>query len=51
FWQPISKNNINNYYKVIKELIDLSTIDARLEAEQYIIPEDFIIDVQLIFNN
>jgi histone acetyltransferase len=51
FWQPVSKDDVNDYYEVIKESMDLSTMEARLEAEQYMTPEDFITDAQLIFDN
>ncbi|KAI3571225.1 Bromodomain-containing protein [Fusarium oxysporum f. sp. albedinis] len=51
FRQPVSEDDVADYYEVIKEPMDLSTMEARLEAEQYITPEDFIKDARLIFDN
>ncbi|KAH7112367.1 hypothetical protein EDB81DRAFT_848874 [Dactylonectria macrodidyma] len=51
FSQPVSQDDVADYYEVIKEPMDLSTMEARLEAEQYMAPEDFIKDAQLIFDN
>ncbi|KAM6514134.1 hypothetical protein FALCPG4_015294 [Fusarium falciforme] len=51
FLQPVSKDDVADYYEAIKEPMDLSTMEARLEAKQYMAPEDFIKDAQLIFEN
>jgi histone acetyltransferase len=51
FRQPVSEDDVADYYEVIKEPMDLSTMEARLEAEQYMTPEDFIKDARLIFDN
>ncbi|KAH8665299.1 Bromodomain-containing protein [Ilyonectria robusta] len=51
FSQPVSQDDVADYYEVIKEPMDLSTMEAKLEAEQYMTPEDFIKDAQLIFGN
>ncbi|KAM6505395.1 histone acetyltransferase [Fusarium solani] len=51
FRQPVSEDDVADYYEVIKEPMDLSTMEARLEAEQYMTPEDFINDARLIFDN
>ncbi|KAJ3455193.1 hypothetical protein MRS44_013793 [Fusarium solani] len=51
FRQPVSEDDVADYYEVIKAPMDLSTMEARLEAEQYMTPEDFIKDARLIFEN
>ncbi|RSL40915.1 Histone acetyltransferase gcn5, partial [Fusarium floridanum] len=51
FLQPVSKDDVADYYETIKEPMDLGTMEARLEAKQYMAPEDFIKDAQLIFEN
>ena len=40
-----------DYYDVIKKPTHLSTIEAKLLADQYETPETFIKDSQLIFDN
>ncbi|KAF4467284.1 histone acetyltransferase [Fusarium albosuccineum] len=51
FCQPVSKDDIPDYYEVIKEPMDFSTMEARLEAGQYMAIGDFIKDAQLVFDN
>ncbi|RMI90671.1 hypothetical protein CDV36_016631, partial [Fusarium kuroshium] len=51
FLQPVSKDDVADYYEAIKEPMDLSTMEARLEAKQYMAPEDFSKDAQLTFEN
>lgn len=51
FIQPVSREEVADYYDVIKEPMDLSTMETKLEADNYATPEDFIKDANLIFNN
>lgn len=51
FLTPVSKDDVADYYDVIKEPMDLSTMESKLEADQYATPEDFIKDARLIFDN
>jgi histone acetyltransferase len=51
FLTPVSKDDVADYYDVIKEPMDLSTMESKLEADQYDKPEDFIKDARLIFDN
>ncbi|KAH7142648.1 Bromodomain-containing protein [Dactylonectria estremocensis] len=39
-----------NYNQLLHPM-DLDTMEAKLEADQYMTPEDFIKDAQLIFAN
>ncbi|KAL2165546.1 hypothetical protein VTH06DRAFT_848 [Thermothelomyces fergusii] len=51
FLVPVNKDEVLDYYDVIKEPMDLSTMESKLEADQYNTPEDFIRDAKLIFDN
>ncbi|KAJ9132010.1 Histone acetyltransferase [Pleurostoma richardsiae] len=51
FLVPVNKDDVADYYEVIKEPMDLSTMESKLEADQYPTPEDFIRDAKLIFEN
>jgi len=51
FLNPVDKDDVADYYDVIKEPMDLSTMEAKLQAGQYETPEAFITDAQLIFDN
>ncbi|KAK3299980.1 Bromodomain-containing protein [Chaetomium fimeti] len=51
FLTPVNKDEVLDYYEVIKEPMDLSTMETKLEADQYNTPEDFIRDAKLIFDN
>ena len=51
FQHPVNKDDVADYYDVIKEPMDLSTMESKLEADQYTTPEEFIKDAQLVFNN
>ena len=39
---PVSKDEVVDYYDVVKEPMDLSIMETKLEAEQYMTPENFI---------
>lgn len=51
FTQPVNKDEVADYYDVIKEPMDLSTMEEKLEKDMYPTPEDFIRDAKLIFDN
>ncbi|RDL42394.1 Uncharacterized protein BP5553_02373 [Venustampulla echinocandica] len=51
FLNPVSRDDVADYYDVIKEPMDLSTMEVKLEADNYATPEDFIKDAKLIFDN
>ena len=51
FLQPVNKDEVLDYYDVIKEPMDLSTMEDKLEKDLYPQPDDFIRDAMLIFNN
>jgi histone acetyltransferase len=51
FVQPVNKVEVPDYYEVIKEPMDLSTMEIKLENDKYESMDDFIYDCKLIFNN
>lgn len=51
FSQPVNREEVPDYYEVIKEPMDLSTMEERLQADMYPKPEDFVRDAKLIFDN
>lgn len=51
FAQPVHQDEVPDYYKVIKEPMDLSTMEERLSNDLYSSPEDFVKDAKLIFDS
>ena len=51
FQQPVNKDEVLDYYDVIKEPMDLATMEEKHEKDLYPTPEDFIRDAKLIFDN
>lgn len=51
FAQPVNREEVPDYYEVIKQPMDLSTMEERLQADLYPKPEDFVYDAKLIFDN
>ena len=51
FLQPVNGEEVQDYYSVIKEPMDLSTMEQKLEKDQYESVEDFIKDVLLLVRN
>lgn len=51
FMVPINKEEVPDYYEVIKEPMDLGTVENKLENDKYESMDDFIYDCKLIFNN
>ncbi|EAA59829.1 conserved hypothetical protein [Aspergillus nidulans FGSC A4] len=51
FTQPVNKDEVLDYYEVIKEPMDLSTMEEKHEKDMYPTPQDFIKDAVLMFDN
>ncbi|KAF1935560.1 Bromodomain-containing protein [Clathrospora elynae] len=51
FQQPVNKDEVLDYYDVIKEPMDLATMEEKHEKDLYPTPEEFIKDAKLIFGN
>ena len=51
FQQPVNGDEVHDYYEVIKEPMDLGTMESKLEKDQYENVEDFVKDVLLIVRN
>ncbi len=49
--QPVNRDEVADYYEVIKEPMDFSTMEEKHEKDLYPTPEDFIHDAKLIFDN
>lgn len=51
FANPVNGQEVPDYYEVIKEPMDLSTMETKLENNQYATIDDLLYDAQLIFDN
>ncbi|CAB4054287.1 BPTF [Lepeophtheirus salmonis] len=51
FKEPVDPNDVPNYYTVVKEPMDLQTIELRVNQSQYQRLSDFVGDVMRIFEN
>ncbi|CAN8101290.1 unnamed protein product [Discula destructiva] len=51
FLAPVNKDEVQDYYDVIKEPMDLATMETKLDMDQYPRPEDFLKDAMLIYKN
>ncbi|KAI6870232.1 histone acetyltransferase [Hortaea werneckii] len=51
FLQPVNGDEVQDYYSVIKNPMDLSTMETKLDKDQYEGVEDFVRDVLLIVRN
>ncbi|CCF56741.1 hypothetical protein KAFR_0B04450 [Kazachstania africana CBS 2517] len=51
FLQPVNREEVPDYYDFIKEPMDLSTMEIKLENNKYQKMEEFIRDVKLICSN
>lgn len=49
--QPVNKDEVGDYYDVIKEPMDLSTMESKLENDKYESFDKFLYDARLIFSN
>ncbi|CEP62613.1 histone acetyltransferase GCN5 LALA0_S05e09538g [Lachancea lanzarotensis] len=51
FLQPVNREEVADYYEFIKEPMDLSTMEIKLENNRYEKMESFVYDARLVFNN
>lgn len=51
FVQPVNREEVPDYYEVIKEPMDLTTMEFKVENDQYESVAQFVYDAKLIFNN
>ncbi|KAL4809861.1 hypothetical protein BDV18DRAFT_156241 [Aspergillus unguis] len=51
FLQPVNKDEVPDYYNVITSPMDLSTIEEKLERDDYAKPKELVHDLKLVFNN
>ncbi|OCF40322.1 histone acetyltransferase [Kwoniella heveanensis CBS 569] len=51
FTKPVDSNVVADYYEVIKDPMDLATMEHKLENNHYGSVEDFLADARLIFEN
>ncbi|CAG8384428.1 unnamed protein product [Penicillium salamii] len=53
FLKPVNKEEVTDYYDVIKNPIDLGTMEEILETDvdHYATPQDMVNDLKLMFNN
>ncbi|KAG7269984.1 hypothetical protein CRUP_027536 [Coryphaenoides rupestris] len=51
FLEPVDTNDAPDYYRVIKEPMDLSTMEERLQRREYIKLTEFVADMTKIFDN
>uniref|UniRef100_A0A8C3GCK0 Bromodomain PHD finger transcription factor n=1 Tax=Cyclopterus lumpus TaxID=8103 RepID=A0A8C3GCK0_CYCLU len=51
FLEPVDTNDAPDYYRVIKEPMDLSTMEERIQKREYIKLTEFVADMTKIFDN
>jgi nucleosome-remodeling factor subunit BPTF len=51
FLEPVSASEVPDYYSVIKEPMDLQTIQSKIDYRQYSCTNDFVKDVTKMFDN
>jgi histone acetyltransferase len=51
FTNPVNAQDVPDYYEFIKEPMDLSTMETKLEKNQYHTLDDLLHDANLVFNN
>ncbi|EPE04049.1 histone acetyltransferase gcn5 [Ophiostoma piceae UAMH 11346] len=51
FLTPVNRDEVPDYYNVIKSPMDLSTMEEKLENDGYGTPKDMIDDLKLVVNN
>ncbi|GAA5988355.1 hypothetical protein JCM10908_002179 [Rhodotorula pacifica] len=51
FANPVNAQEVTDYYDMIKEPMDLATMETKLEANTYGTLDQFVHDARLIFNN
>lgn len=48
---PVNREEVPDYYEVIKEPMDLSTMESKLENDKYDLFDQFLYDAKLVFKN
>ncbi|OWZ16632.1 Transcription initiation factor TFIID subunit 1 [Phytophthora megakarya] len=51
FRVPVDADTVRNYYQIVKQPMDLSTIRRKIEAKEYDSMREFVKDLELIVNN
>ncbi|WFD36410.1 histone acetyltransferase [Malassezia cuniculi] len=51
FLNPVNAEEVPDYYTVIKNPMDLSTMESKMENNQYATVDDMVKDAQLVFDN
>ncbi|KAJ8077288.1 histone acetyltransferase [Marasmius tenuissimus] len=51
FLKPVSAEDVPDYHTVIKEPMDFSTMEHKLDNNQYTAVDEFVRDAQLVFHN
>ncbi|KAI8355124.1 hypothetical protein EDC96DRAFT_446806 [Choanephora cucurbitarum] len=51
FLEPVSIEEVADYYDIIKDPMDLATLEENVKADAYPTMEDFVRDTQKIFDN
>ncbi|KAI7890296.1 uncharacterized protein EV154DRAFT_422145 [Mucor mucedo] len=51
FLEPVSVEDVADYYDIIKDPMDLATLEENVKADAYPTMEDFVKDTQKIFEN
>ncbi|KAL5010007.1 hypothetical protein ScPMuIL_012312 [Solemya velum] len=51
FHQPVNKKNLKDYYEVVKEPMDLTTLQRKVQGHRYQTRDQFVYDVELLYQN
>jgi histone acetyltransferase len=51
FLTPVNRDEVPDYYNVITSPMDFSTMEEKLERDQYATPKDLVSDLKLIYSN
>ncbi|KAI8334441.1 putative histone acetyltransferase [Chlamydoabsidia padenii] len=51
FTEPVNADEVVDYYEVITEPMDLTTLEQNVEGDMYATMDEFVTDVQKIFDN
>ncbi|EPT05008.1 hypothetical protein FOMPIDRAFT_1045676 [Fomitopsis schrenkii] len=51
FQQPVNADEVPDYFEVIKQPMDFSTMEHKLDTNQYPNLDAFLVDAQLVFDN
>lgn len=51
FQHPVDKDEVPDYYNVITSPMDLSTIEEKLERDEYAAPKELVHDLKLMISN